>query len=108
MNTNSNTATQLPATHFSHRSMMSWSIENGRMSVHIEEPFGIHGLDLEMVLNLGENGLPTNSLGDIQEANAVGANDEDCKFEIELGLALDMINMTLIPSIRRDFPHIAI
>lgn len=110
MSNNSNTVTPLPANYFCHKNMLSWTIQNGYMHVHIEEPYiwGINGLDLDMVIRLDENGLPNDDWENIMESQATSANHEDTKFEVDHDTALDMITVLLIPSIRKAFPNIAI
>lgn len=106
MNTNSNTATQLPETYFSPKHMLSWSIEGNRMSVHIEEPWGINGLDLDLILTLDADSLPTEYEDMIEKATATSVNHANCEFEVDHDKAASMIGTILLPTIRADFPNI--
>ncbi len=103
----------LPEFHFNPEHMMSWNIVDGVLHLHVEEPWGIIGLDFKAtiaLLNDGalDAGLDYDNSESMLSADAVSVDDVDVRFEVCIEEAVDTIRRTPYSGIRDEFPNIAI
>jgi len=95
--------THLPAFHLAPELMLSWAIDNDYIHLSMEEPFGICGLDLILVVGLLNDGSISTDIDDILDAKATSC-DSDSEFEVEPESAIRILKSVILPYIEENFP----
>ena len=96
--------THLPEFHFEPELMMSWTIDHDVIHFYMEEAFGIQGLDLQMVIGLTDDGMPSTDPDDIIDSLAVSINGDEGEYQVDEFKTLAFLEDELLPYIKLKFP----
>ena len=99
--------THLPEFHLEPMDLMTWRIDHDVIHIHIEDVFGIEGLDLEMVIGLTDDGMPSTDEDDIIDSKAVSIHGDEAEYEVESYKTIEILKNIVLPVMEEKFPRVA-
>ena len=87
--------------------LLTWRIDNDVIHIHIEDAFGIEGLDLQMVIGMTDDGMPSTDTDDIIESKAVSIHGDEAEYEVEPFKTTEFLETIVLPLMEEKFPRVA-
>lgn len=112
--------THLPKSHsefLNSTHMFQWNIHgehesdtnHSLITIQIEEPFGISGMDSVITTRLNDDGTISPKAGNIEMCIAVphGEHPDDVSYEIDIDVAARQLKKIVIPAVEKLFPLVS-